>query len=165
VTELEWPVLPEGAEYDLIASQDIVYHRDYRVLVTGSRDWDQPERVTEALNECMVTAAGCSYSRLVVVHGDNPAGTDATAKAWVFEPYHTMPVIEEPHQANWGKHGKAAGPLRNQEMADSGANYYLAFIGPCAKPDCPNREPHGSHGATDCVIRAVKARIPGRVFT
>jgi hypothetical protein len=74
-------------------------------------------------------------------------------------------VEEEPHPAHWFKYGKKAGTLRNQEMADAGANYFLAFILPCSDPACPKPGPHGSHGATDCAIRAVKARIPGRIYT
>jgi hypothetical protein len=35
----------------------------------------------------------------------------------------------EPHPARWSKHGKAAGPLRNQYMARLGAHGLIAFPG------------------------------------
>jgi hypothetical protein len=166
--ELEWPTVEEGSRFDLIESQDITYHLDYRVLVTGSRNWLDSEIIFGALNFQRTVARDAGYSRIVVVHGANPAGADDMASDWVKRQPGLVPQVlqvEERHPADWVKYNKRAGPIRNQEMADSGVHYYLAFIAPCVWADCPNKTPHGSHGATDCVIRAVKARVPGRQWT
>jgi hypothetical protein len=108
-----------------------------RVLVTGSRNWHAPDAVSFALDQYPPDAT--------LVVGDCPTGADRQAReAW------TGPV--EVHRADWDRHGKAAGPLRNQSMVDSGADVCLAFI---------RAE---SRGATDCLERAKKANIPARVW-
>jgi hypothetical protein len=58
----------------------------------------------------------------------------------------------EPHWADWAVKHRAAGPIRNQEMVDSGADECLAFIGV------------GSTGARDCARRAEAAGIRTRRF-
>jgi hypothetical protein len=54
----------------------------------------------------------------------------------------------EAHRADWRKHGRAAGPRRNQEMIDAGADLLIAFP--------------GGKGTEDCVARAEAAGIPVR---
>jgi len=63
-----------------------------------------------------------------------------------------MKANVEVHDANWQKHGNAAGPIRNQEMVDLGADVVFAF---------PLGE---SRGTNDCIQRAVKANIPVMVY-
>ena len=83
-----------------------------------------------------------NFSEVTVVHGDAP-GADTLAKQ-VAEEY-GMQV--EAHPADWRKHGKAAGPLRNQRMVALGADICLAFPEP------------GSRGTLDCMRRAEAAGI------
>lgn len=54
----------------------------------------------------------------------------------------------DPHPADWGRYGRAAGPIRNQEMADLGAVLLLVFP--------------GGAGTADMVRRAAAAGIPVR---
>lgn len=82
----------------------------------------------------------------VLVHGDCPTGVDRIAKLWSRSPFGK--VTEEAHPAQWKTMGSAAGPLRNQEMVDAGADICLAF---------PLGE---SPGTRDCMRRARKAGIP-----
>lgn len=129
----------------------------YRVLVTGSRDWQAIGVVRRALNE--VLAVRPRNQPLVVVHGDCPTGADIMAKTWAlttFTPACTDDwerVTEEPHPAAWHLHGKAAGPIRNKAMVDKGADICLAFIR------------NGSRGASHTADLAEKAGIPTRRWT
>ncbi|WP_258047458.1 DUF2493 domain-containing protein [Streptomyces sp. SM13] len=126
----------------------------YRVLVTGSRDWQEIGAIRRALNE--VLAVRPHNQPLVVVHGDCPTGADIMAKVWAlttFTPACTDDyerVTEEPHPAAWHLHGRKAGPIRNQNMVNKGADLCLAFIR------------NGSRGATGCANLAEAAGIPTR---
>lgn len=129
--------------------------RTCRILVTGSRDWSDPEAVYGALNATLREAwlAGCT--RVIVVHG-GARGADRHAGEWTRFPHHyaDVPVIEEVHPADWNRHGKAAGHIRNQEMVDLDAHVCLAFFLRSAL----------NRGTQDCVRRAEKAGIPVRRY-
>ena len=114
-----------------------------RILITGSRNWANRYALTTAL-------AGLvgDIENAVIVHGDCPSGADAIADDMAA--YWGWGV--ERHTADWGRHGKAAGPIRNQEMVDAGADICLAF---------PLGE---SHGTRDCIRRAKAAGIPVQIF-
>lgn len=116
--------------------------RSVRVLVTGSRDWTDCSAVYEALD-----ALGGRAS-VTVVHGACPGGADNWARAWVQMRRQT----EEPHPADWKRHGKKAGFIRNTEMARLGADLCLAFIR------------NLSNGATHCAREAVSFGIPTVTF-
>jgi len=115
-----------------------------RILVTISRDWDDYDRIVDALSEVM---QGISYHKATVVHG-------ASQMDWFIAGVAYMLGMEtEPHRADWDAHrrtgkGNPAGFIRSQEMVDSGADVCLAFI------------KNGSAGATDCAEGAEKAGIP-----
>lgn len=120
-----------------------------RIGVTISRDWDDYEAIEDALYEAChastsVTGHTISFHKVTVVHG-----------AWQMDWFvagvaHTLGMDTEPHPPKWKQFGKAAGPIRNQEMVDSGADVWLAFI------------KNGSSGASDCAARAEAAGIPVR---
>lgn len=119
-----------------------------RILVTGSRNWTDHRAVTLELESYRLLSDGPGEG-LVIVHGACPTGADAIAGLWARE---TIGVTEEPHPADWLLHGKAAGPKRNQEMVDLGADLCLAF--PMAD----------SRGTQDCMRRALAAHIPLRTY-
>lgn len=121
-----------------------------RILITGSRDWPNDGSVEIALN--MYLALSPVGEELVIVHGDCPTGADAYAKAWAIDNL-DMNVTQEPHPADWKKFGKFAGPKRNREMVELGADECVAFIGP------------GSKGAAGCAALADEAGIPTYIFT
>lgn len=119
-----------------------------RVLVTGSRDWSDPAAIFDALDE-LLRAAIVAGESLTVVHGACPKGADDIARAWTagrggFD----SRVLHEPHPADWKRHGKRAGILRNAEMVKLGADCCLAFI------------KDRSRGATHCADLAEANDIP-----
>lgn len=127
---------------------------DYRILVTGSRDWTDRGRLTSELG-CAITEALKGdrwYPDIVIVHGDCKTGADAMA-ARLAKAYRYR---TEPHPADWRPDGvldRSAGFRRNAEMVALGADLCLAFI----KDD--------SAGASHCARMAEQAGIPTRRFT
>lgn len=124
--------------------------RPIRILVTGSRKWQDVALVGGALEDTWYDASQAYYGhRLVVVHGDCPQGADALAKQWAIN----NGIPQEAHPADWDQYGKRAGFVRNQQMVDMGADVCLAFI------------KDGSRGASHTAARAEEAGIPVRRFT
>lgn len=115
----------------------------YRVLVTGSRTWDDEQ----GLRLELIAATTPHLPGAVIVHGACPTGADAMADLWASD----MAVDVERHPADWSL-GKSAGFRRNAEMVQAGADLCLAFI------------KDGSRGATHCADLAEKADIPVRRY-
>lgn len=92
-----------------------------RVIVTGSRDWENEQAIRLAF--ALVTQL--HGSDLTVIHGACPWGADAIADDVASGWGGGMQV--ERHPAAWRIHGKAAGFIRNKEMVDLGADLVLAF--------------------------------------
>jgi hypothetical protein len=113
-----------------------------RILITGSRDWTDYDAIFDALK-----ASKDYLGEITVVHG-GASGADSTAGIIA----HRLGLKVEVHPADWEKHGKKAGFVRNSEMVKEGADFVLAFI----KND--------SKGATMCASLAEKAGIPVKYF-
>lgn len=116
-----------------------------RVLFTGSRTFTNDGVVIEML-EGLLRKAG-TPQRLTIVHG---GATGLDSLAGVFAQHFGMCV--EVHYADWQKHGKAAGPIRNQAMVDLGADLIIAYPLP------------GGRGTQDCIERGARAGIPTIVY-
>lgn len=109
------------------------------VLVTGSRFVTDRARVFAALD-----AVHAERAITLVVHGAC-RGADMLADAWAHE--REIDAIALP--ADWRKHGKAAGPIRNIEMLEQHApDIVLAF--PIV----------GGVGTQHCMRAAVERHIP-----
>lgn len=120
-----------------------------RLLVTGSRHWPVPSLVRNDLHSWFILP---EVTTLVVVHGACPTGADLFAQEFCDEyeswsPFFGKDLIPEPHPAHWHTYGSAAGPIRNQEMVDLGADIVLAY--PAAD----------SVGTVDCMTKAVAAGL------
>lgn len=90
----------------------------FKILVCGGRDYNDRYRLHEILSEYLNTPD------LTIISG-MAQGADMLAYKWAIANH--IPVIEMP--ANWKKHGKAAGPIRNQEMLDLDPDLVIAFPG------------------------------------
>lgn len=114
-----------------------------RLLVSGSRDFVDRDLLAQLL-----TRKWMEHEDLIIVHGDCPSGLDRLARSWA----RWEGIPDEPYPADWNKYGKAAGPIRNQEMIDS-------------KPDEAWFFPVGAaRGTRDCFERAERAGIPYVIF-
>lgn len=118
-----------------------------RILVTISRDWDDYERIWNALNTVVPEGIaaykeGWAAENVTIVHGASQMDFFIAGLAF------SLGMDTEAHPADWKRHGKGAGFIRNQEMVDRRADICLAFI------------KNNSHGASDCADRAEAAGIP-----
>jgi len=120
--------------------------------VTGSRTWTD----YDTLMRGMVVAIETLISRfpddktITLVTGRCPSGADKMAENFMerarkFLLTKGITVIVEPHPANWAEYGNRAGPIRNKEMVDLGADLCVAFFHGVAK---------GTTGCTDMAKRA-----------
>lgn len=136
---------------------------DYRIVVTGSRHWVDGEEANIIRNKLalafdMATELGNPFmeplcvteAEVVFVHG-GARGADAIADAWIRKRGHRVEVFP----ADWAKHGKAAGPIRNAAMLDAGATIVLAFPFGCRAT---------SPGTWNCVEMAARRGLPVAVF-
>lgn len=91
-----------------------------KVIVCGGRNFRSPAQVWRGLDE---------------VHAERPitqlmqggaTGVDTFAKEWAA----TKPeIIRYVCGADWEKHGRAAGPIRNKRMLEWGPDLVIAFPG------------------------------------
>lgn len=117
-----------------------------RLLITGSRDWDDASAISRALFQFWVENQ--DQWPITLVHGGAKGADLMAAEIWAKQGpgFHT-----EEHKADWETYGKSAGYVRNAEMVNAGADYCLAFI------------KDGSRGATMCATLASNAKIPTRI--
>jgi basic membrane lipoprotein Med (substrate-binding protein (PBP1-ABC) superfamily) len=107
-----------------------------RIGVTGGRDYANPEKVRAAL----AIFDPWQRSPHTLVEG-GARGADAHAHNFALDYGWDIQVF----RADWDAYGKAAGPIRNQQMADSGLDVLIAF--------------QGGTGTQDMVSRAKKAGV------
>lgn len=90
-----------------------------RVLVTGGRDFSDRKLLFETLDRLHST-----HVFSVLIHGD-ASGADRLAGEWAA----AAGVRVEAHPAEWKKHGRAAGPIRNSMMLEEKPGLVIAFPG------------------------------------
>lgn len=123
---------------------------DLRIIVTGGRKRDSQDDYTRMINILVdIDEYWCRAVDLVIIQGGCPDGIDALARRFAHE--YDVPV--ESYPADWARYGRAAGPKRNQLMADAGADLCLAF------PSLGR-----SAGTWDMIRRAVAAGIETRIY-
>jgi hypothetical protein len=85
-----------------------------KTIIAGPRDQSLGEEHYELLHRCGITEVVSGGAR----------GVDASGEMWALS--NAIPMNLFP--ADWSKHGKAAGPIRNKEMAEY-ADQLVAFRG------------------------------------
>jgi hypothetical protein len=112
-----------------------------RILVTGDSNWPCTELAERIVNRLI----GQYGYDLVIIHG-RAAGVD---KAFAEACQH-FSIKAEPLVADWKGLGNIAGPARNREMVESGADMCIAL----------HRTLETSEGTKDCIRQALAAGIP-----
>lgn len=116
-----------------------------RLLICGSRDWNNKELIKSEISKLLK-----EHEIEAIIHG-GCRGADLQAGEVARE--FTIPVKEYP--ADWNKHGKAAGPKRNQKMLDDGKpNFVLAF----------HENIDESKGTKDMISRTKNANIKFKII-
>jgi hypothetical protein len=157
-----------------------------RILITCSRTWQDWGRARRVLAQARQLAPGA-----VLVSGHAIRGDQDLERIWrglggQAEEYppdwegECAPDCWPPYHRKRGKNGRdycpAAGDRRNKLMAElPDVIACLAFLAPCAKPDCSwgrDHGPHYTHGALRCASYAeyemkiptkrIKVPIPGQ---
>lgn len=102
-----------------------------RLLVFGGRFYHDDE----TFDLWMRRLHGDGEHIKVIINGGAP-GADTMAQKWADK--HNIPYLT--FHANWAKYGKAAGPLRNQEMIEHGQpDHAIAFPGGTGTADMLKR--------------------------
>ena len=107
-----------------------------KVLVCGGRNYDDEDRFDSVLDEI-----NRETPITKIVHG---GAKGADELAWLWAKHRGVP--HKVYNAQWSLHGKAAGPIRNQEMLDV---------------ECPDLVVSfpGGKGTADMVRRAKEAGV------
>jgi hypothetical protein len=90
------------------------FETQYHVLICGSRDYKDQEAIAHELEGI---APALAPAAICVITG-GVKGADNLAKDLA----QSLGYTTATYPADWKKHGKAAGPIRNQEMLDCEPN-------------------------------------------
>lgn len=93
-----------------------------KVIIAGGRDieWYNIDRLMENAAHNL----GFSLEEVEVICGKAP-GIDTLGENWAIENNHKVTRFH----ADWNKHGRAAGPIRNREMAEyTGPSGFLVCV-------------------------------------
>lgn len=114
-----------------------------RILITGSREWSDRERLYDAIFY-WVKENTTPNEEVFLIHGDASRGADRMARDYARS---VDWLLEEAHPADWSW-GNGGGMIRNLYMVSLGADVCLAFIKGKAA------------GTRHCAGEAAKAGIP-----
>lgn len=130
------------------------------ILVTGCRTWsslDQHMRVCDVLDRVcfdrewiMSSPDGNWLPDIILIEG-GAKGVDTLAEDWAVINWNYF--LRCP--ANWPKHGKSAGPIRNREMLALGPDLVVGF----------HNNLKESKGTRDMIKISLKAGIPVEVYS
>lgn len=110
-------------------------------LICGGRDFDEQGGSWPILVTTLDALTNDRGAPALVIHGNAP-GADTLGGEWAY----ARGIKQNLFSADWIRHGRAAGPIRNQRMIDDG------------KPDLVIAFP-GGRGTADMVRRARAAGV------
>lgn len=119
-------------------------NHNYHILIAGTRSFDDYELLKKV---CDTTFPILSEIGDIVIVSGAASGADRLGERYAYE--NNYKVLRFP--ADWKKHGKAAGPIRNAEMA-AVADFFILFWDGC------------SAGSKNMLVNAQKHAVPGIVI-
>lgn len=144
--------------------------------LTGPRRWTDVQLLEDTLLDVWHDALQNGYDSIELIHGC-AEGADTIGGKWAIR--NGILVRERP--ADWeapcgaecrpghrrrNRRGiefcPQAGHRRNQQMVDERPVLFVAATMRCTAAKCASKPAHDSHGATDCIRRAMTAGIPIR---
>jgi hypothetical protein len=129
-----------------------------RVLVCGDRNWIDYDLIASRLDKLMTEVDREDDGPCLTVIQGCARGADSLAGEWVDRNlvYYEGNAVQQKFPADWKQYGRAAGPIRNQQMLREGKpDLVLAF-----HDDIEN-----SKGTKDMVNRAKRAGILTKVIS
>ncbi len=112
------------------------------IIIAGGRDYNNYAELKE---RCDILLENCMVAEIIT---GGATGADALGKRYANE----YGYLHREIKADWHKHGKAAGPIRNQAMAKIG-NYLICYWDGESK------------GTASMIAEARKAGIPCNIQT
>ncbi len=109
-----------------------------KVVISGGRNIEDYQLLVQAVKES-------GFTITCIVHGD-ATGADRLGKRYAVE----YGIPQEVFPADWNKHGKAAGPIRNSEMINHVKDEQAGFI---------SLWDGKSRGSWDCIRKAYEAGL------
>ena len=125
----------------LVQALKFSYALNMRILIAGDRDWRCDDLAEQVLNRLLARYG----PDLTIIHGGAP-GVDQSFSVVCRE----LGIAAEPNVADWKGLSNLAGPKRNMEMVQAGADLCIAL----------HRSIETSKGTKNCVRRALAAGIP-----
>jgi hypothetical protein len=94
----------------------------HKVIVAGGRDFNDYEKLSKTLENFRNAIWNGNHADEIEIVSGGARGADSLGERWAKENH--VGVMLFP--AEWDKHGKAAGPIRNEQMGDY-ADSLIAF--------------------------------------
>lgn len=123
-----------------------ISHKAHKVLVCGSRDYDDRDKVYHVLDAYL---ARIGHTMMVISGGAR--GADELAREWAVDRKVDHMVL----YAKWQLSPKGAGPIRNRRMAAKKPRLVLAF----------SKDFDNSRGTADMIKVAEKLEIKVKRFS
>lgn len=120
-------------------SEELKNKKDFRLVVAGSRDFNNYDMLCSALDE-VIGELKAEYNVTIVSGTAN--GADKLGEKYAEK--HGLKI--ERHPANWGRYGRGAGPIRNAEMVKASDGVVVFWNGESTGAkniiDCAKAENH-----------------------
>lgn len=115
------------------------------VIVTGGRNYKNKDLVYKTLDGLLE-----EFGHVILYHGA-ASGADELASRWADD----RDILQIKNYADWERHGRAAGPIRNREMVEAAKGYWNA---PCMMVAFP-----GGKGTADAIKVGKKHGLEVRI--
>jgi len=121
----------------------------YKILVTGSRDWEDPAPIWEAIRKQIKKEQAKGRKKFIVLHGGAKGADSLADKVCEDHGIHTAII-----NARWQQFDKAAGPIRNNMMLSLVPDIVLVF----------HSDIKHSKGTRNCLNATQRLDIPYKVI-